>query len=777
MDGRCRGYKSWKRVIGIAVIFIILASIPKVHALDVPNSVTLSFVFNKPKSTTPYYTGSTSFTINNNKNKTLDYEIIWSNPSGITVSVYPKSGKLSPYESKTIYVDVEVSSSLSEGKYYVDLTVSDEEIHTVQLVINVEHKAEIEVDKSTLDFGAVDLSESKEISLKISEILGYKDVTVSISKVKGYDWISYPSSIIVEAGSSKTIYFKISSNKPGWEDLYGEEGKCSWEFNLKYDTATITIKIYAEIKLPAKLKVRDTSKHVTIYFDRPKSENPTFSKSVKIWVENLGYYSMDIVSVTKSGFGDLSVSISKPDSVSGYSEGLIEVDISAPSTLPEGSYYGEIHINAGSAGDEIVKINVDIRYGVKLIVSQDKIDFGEVEILKQYSKTISLREYLGYKSAENIRIVKISGNDWMSVNPSTLVGIPPGESVSIEFTLEPRGEAIPGEKYSWIYEVRSLNANTVTIKLSAKVIIISCSDINSEFEKLKNEFNKYGVLGGYSNIMDSTIDACEYAENVGGKTYRNTCYVILKISNIFKNIGDYLQDPNNKYLQLVFAGINLRSIPDDISEIPDSHLRNDLSLTYSELSSFFEKLAKAEAEKFYNIGKGYEHTNYLQASKSYEIASSIYTTINQEKAEETHKLSEKLSKKFNEIISEANDKSVKAQSLVEEAKKFMQKIGNDYYLINPLNYDDVSKRYLSAIGLYKEAINDYETAGDYVLKDYASEELKMLEEEWKVIKIRFIIYLVFLVVGFMIAMFRIIKGSLNYIRDVKELKIADDINP
>jgi len=775
MDGRCKRYEAWKRAFGVLILTaILLITSHKACALSVPSSITVDFVFDKPKSTTPYYSESTSFTIENNENKTVNYAISWSTPNGISVTVSPSSGTLAPYESETISVDVDVSSDLDEGSYYVDLIVSGDGTHYVQLIINIKHKVKLEVEDTSLDFGEVDVSDSKSVELTIKEVLGYKDATVTITKVKGNDWISYPSSVTVYAGSSKTITFSLSSYKPGWEDLYDSKGRCSWEFKISCDEYSYTIKVYAEIKLPAKLSIYAPTKYVTIKFDKPKKDNPTYRRTIRIWVRNLGYYSMEIRSITKSGFSGLDISISKPDSVRGYSEELVKVDIHAPSTLSEGTYSGKIYIDAGSAGKASVEIKVKIIHCVKLVVSQEKINFGDVEIMKPFTKTIWLGEELGYKNIENVRIVKVSGNDWITVSPSSLAGIPAGKSVTVDFILKPRGEAVPGEIYMWTYEVRSSNANTVKITLKARVIL---TDLTKKLKDLKFKLSGYNIPHSYANAVDTFINAYTYAEKVGGEDYRNTWLIASKMIYVLENVETYLSNPDEKASCLVLAGLNLRNIEEDISKISNSELRNDVSSAYTYLKSFFEELARIEAKKYFEKGKENEDRNYLISALSYRISSSIYSTIDQKRAEDVHKLAEKMSKKFDEMVSKANDRRVKAMSLIDDARKLMQKIGNDYYLLNPLNYDDVSKMYASAMGLYEDAISDYKVAGELVLKDYASKELKIIEEEWESIKLRFFAYLAFLIIVFVLITYRVVKGTLNYISDVKELRGGNVVNP
>ena len=578
----------------------------------------------------------------------------------------------------------------------------------------------------------------------------------------------------MSAGSSETITFRLSSHKPGWEDLYDSRGHCSWEYEISGGGYNFTIEIYAEVKLPAKLSVYAPTEYVTIYFDRPKKENPTFRKSVKIWVKNLGYYPMEIRSVTKSGFNGLRIGISKPERVEGYSEEAVRIDINAPPTLSEGTYSGKIYIDAGSAGKKTVEIEVRIVHRVKLVVSQDNIDFGKVEIMTSSTKSIWLGEELGYKSIENVRIVKISGNDWITVKPSSFTGIPAGRSVSVVFTLTPRGEAIPGEEYTWTYEVRSSNANKVTIKLKANITL---TDLTEKLRAVKSELDKYDIPRGYANAVDELIYAYRYAERIGREDYRSTWLVASKTLYVLESVEAYLSNPDEKSSCLVLAGLNLRNIPEDISKISNSQLRNDVNTAYTHLKSFFEELARIEAEKYFKKGKENEGRNYLISARSYMISSAIYSTIDQKRAEEVHNLAEEMSKRFDEFVGKANDRRVEAISLIDDARRLMQKVGNDYYILNPLCYDDVSRRYASAVGLYEDAIRDYEVAGEMVLKDYASRELKLIKEEWENVKLRFFAYLAFLIVVFVLITYRVVKGTLNYISDVKELRGGDVVNP
>jgi tetratricopeptide (TPR) repeat protein len=384
-----------------------------------------------------------------------------------------------------------------------------------------------------------------------------------------------------------------------------------------------------------------------------------------------------------------------------------------------------------------------------------------------------LSEALGCRDIKNVSIVRISGNDWMSVSPSSLAGIPAGKSVAIEFILTPRGEAVLGEGYSWTYEVRSSNANKVTIKLKARIIY----DITGKLRNITSNLSKFDIPRGYVKAVDELIEAYRFSEKLGKDDYRNTLSVASKSQYVLEGIYAYLSNPDKNTSCLVLAGLNLRNIPEDISNISNSQLRNDVNTAYTHLKSFFEELARIEAEKYFEKGKENEGKNYLISAQSYRVSSAIYSIIDQKKAKEIHNLAEEMSKKFDEFVGKANDKRVEAMSLIDDARKLMQKVGNDYCILNPLNYDDVSRMYESAMGLYEDAIKDYEVAGELVLKDYASRELNLVKEEWKEIKLRFFVYLAILIVVFVLVTYRVVKGTLNYVSDVRELRNGDIVNP
>lgn len=138
--------------------------------------------------------------------------------------------------------------------------------------------------------------------------------------------------------------------------------------NKKYRYLTITILIsvfifsaYPILAAPI-LRVSEDQIINNINLDNRFGTAPTFSDTKTFYIYNDGNTSMTISSVTVSSPGSgISMSISSsPSSVLAGSSGIVKVSVTAPSTVPTGSYSGVITVITPSAGSNTIKLIMNI---------------------------------------------------------------------------------------------------------------------------------------------------------------------------------------------------------------------------------------------------------------------------------------------------------------------------------------------------------------------------------------------------------------------------------
>ena len=769
-------------IVAIAVLGALMsvALVPMASALEVIGSPSVSFTFDRPKAENPTFTDTTSFTLRNTKNATVNIiSITDTSPEGITVQATPSSYVINRYDSITVSLVVVVKCSLSEEPPNGEVTVtSDDGTYTIPISISISHGVKLEVSPLSVDFGRVDVDEGATASVTFKETLGYKSVSVSLSRKSGNEW-AYPgeSSFSVDPCGSKTISFYLAESKSGWESY---RRSYSWTFSATSEGGNYNIKLDAELLLPPKLSV-GRSASCTVTFDKPKSGKPTFRKNFYIPVKNQGYYSMSINRVSLNGFSSKpKVTVDYPSSVGGYSTKNIVLSVEAPYDTREGTYSGKVNIDAGSAGSADVSASIKIEYGIGLDVSPISKDLKRVEIYTEEKDVkVTLKETLGYKSINNVLIKKVSGPEWISVSPTGIPGIPPEGSDTVTFTLKFRGEAEVGKEYKWTYSVDTENAGSKTITLKAKADL-DRSKVIAELNALKSSTVAQRYPAARTAISESLsmIDVPEekvlIAEDWGfAMSAATQTATVLNLTN------KYLDDKERSmaFSNLQSGAMLSKFVSSNAGSIADSEVRSHAKESADALDNLMSNILSEAASYFEEKGQKSETTNYLEAAKAYKCTATAYELLGDTKGETYKHNFEEMVKQHDDLVIGANENRVNAERELMLLEPKLSEIGSVHVILNPFAYDDVSSGYYYALSTYSDVIEKYGHAGEVRMKSDSENRFSELKKDGKSISTLFFAYMVFLSIIFMLVVFRLSKGVVDYLRDSGEIMLGDVVNP
>lgn len=769
----------------VFALFLLLVNTTSAGSLNVPDSLKVSKAFDKPKDTTPSFTSSTSFTIRNNANKTVAYSIsdITTEP-GLTIKPSPSSGKIAPYGSAYVSLTIALSSSLSEGEHTGRVRVSgDGESHTILIRISITQKAKLVVSPTSVTFDTIGPSGSSSKSVTFSETLGYKTVKVSLKRTSGKGWVTASSnSFDVGAGSAKPITFSL---KPSGIT----SDKCVRHHSWKYSVSSTegagssTINLKGEICCPAKLSY-DHRTHTTLRFNEPKSEHHTFHTMARIKVSNTGCERMQLKSPrVSSPSGGVSISLKNyPSYVDGYSSDYIDLDVSAPYDTPERTYTGSVSIDAGSAGSGTAEVQVSIQYGVDLEVTPRIIAFGDVEILKEASRTVTLKEKFGYKSAKNIKISKKSGPNWISVQPSSMYGIPASGSDSVKFVLTFEGDAILGMKYDWVYEVSS-DADRDTISLSARAMHVNNEELLNELEGMRNTglYSKY--QSKTENIISSGVDmksAAKSDKTLTTEDWGHLELVLMQSLSLLKSLNDVTEhldknDHDTAFEKIIVALRSSKSIGGHSKMIAGSTVSTYAKKVSTAADGLVSNMLADETSYYKDRAEEMNETNYLEAFKACRNVATVYgLTQESSKEDDFNSKADVLLELHDDEVENANKDRVEAEKIALDMKENeLTRIGGGYALFNPFNYDVVAKGYGQAIETYEGTIASYNKAGEIRMSEDAAKYLAELKGEWTFMRIGFYVFMLILIAILVFVLFRSVKGMLAYITDSNEERLGN----
>lgn len=259
--------------------------------------------------------------------------------------------------------------------------------------------------------------------------------------------------------------------------------------------------------------------NVDFAFNIPKSSNPHYSKTVSLDISNNGDSELIIYSITSSNpnsYITITVLNNQQFSIPNGSSKSISISVSADKESGEGTYTGYISIVSNAETKE-VDIKVTITHYASIEVIPSTLSFGRVGRTQTPTETLTIKETLGYKSAENIQITKISGNNWINVGsyPST---IPAGGSINVDFTMI-ESKNPDYNNYTWKYQISSSNAGSAEVTINAYLLLpaklgdIPNFEVSFLFNKPKGTVSRYrnNVYIKLKNIGDETLNLSSYS--------------------------------------------------------------------------------------------------------------------------------------------------------------------------------------------------------------------------------------------------------------------------
>jgi hypothetical protein len=790
-----------KLAIGAVILVALLHCVGTAGAADMtvsPSSIAVSFAFDQPKGTAHYEVQRTVTIQNTNPdpNSTISGDI-GSISGDISITPNYDSFLLHGGESLSVTLTIVADPSASEGTHTFTIGVGEE---SVIFTVTITYYARIEVSPSSIDFGRVHRTDNPTKIVRISELYGYKDVQIILQR-SGNSWVTREpeGTISISAGEHEDVTFLLTPGTPNRNDY-------SWTFSLSSTTSHTTISpssihLEAYILMPAKLGDLDDEK-LDITFDEPKGTVSRYVRDIDVRVRNEGDETMQVSSsVSQSPGGGISINIvDSPRDVTGKSSKTIELRVVAPYDAPEGTYQGEVYVDAGAAGQGTVDITIVIKWPVDFSISTTSIDFGSIELKERGYETkqvdITLTEYYLYKPVRNLRFSATGeyGN-WLK-EELDFAEIPPGESRTVTLKIEPGLEAVPKD-YVWTYNIGAYEIAAKHIGVKAKIVPLNITKVMEGLRSFRGTplHSKYPSS---ESIIANGIAMLEVVESseIGADDWEKIPVLMTGTLSLLSSLNDgivFTEAANygeaveslsaaSVSTATLAANSNLNNgaiagYAEDISAEADNTTKEVLmdEAKLLELRGWTLKKAVEYAVAIDNIGGLKEDENVLEAALSYQYAAMLYGLLNdKEKRLENVYEGSVLMDRHDELVSDATDLRLRAETSIATSKEEdLSRIWDLYLLFNPYNYDTFVTSYKTAEGYLEEASQKYKVAGERFLYDQTEGELNRLKSD-----MRFILSLFFIACGlygvlFLYAITRIVRGTMTYMRDVYEREVGD----
>ncbi|WP_115865326.1 hypothetical protein [Halorussus litoreus] len=217
---------------------------PRFGDVSMPDT---SMVFDEPQSQVSSYTETVTVEVPNAGDQTMNVQgVSASTDSGqVSASVADYDGQIDGQSSGEVVVEVEADPTASEGSYSLSVDVNSQEdgTETVTSSVGVTHEVALSVERTSLGFGDVVITENLTQSTDVAETLEYQDVTdLSITKESGPDqWLTVVERPPERLTAGDAAPFVVAVQFDTGAELYREY---TWEYRVEgdgIDAQTITV--------------------------------------------------------------------------------------------------------------------------------------------------------------------------------------------------------------------------------------------------------------------------------------------------------------------------------------------------------------------------------------------------------------------------------------------------------------------------------------------------------------------------------------------------------
>lgn len=409
-------------------------------------------------------------------------------------------------------VEIDVDDDADEGTYSLTAEIEDSLDNDATTTIDVEvFKPPVaETDPETVDMGEILIGEEGSAEIDIEEVTGRNDVDslqVAVAGVADGDIsVSELDGLSVSAGETTTAELSVTVD----EDA-GQGDTLEWVVELTPDAEnapTTELVVTADVIYPPYFGPLDAS-DTEIRFDEPRTSVDEFTHTVEVTVPNDGDLPMTDLdaSASISGAGvDAEVAV-VPSSIEGRSSDTVSVTVTADSETSDGTRSLSVDVESEEAGSETIETDVEIKQFPRLGVSPGSVDFGEVSISTEQTRSVAFSEELEYKDIEQLSVTLEDGPDegWLEFDDPP-AALDAGETQRVFFSIEFDADAELFVTYEWDFEIDGSDIDTRNFTVRAVPRPVECTEVVEELEAYDSDDD---TANQFADRMADTIRIVE----------------------------------------------------------------------------------------------------------------------------------------------------------------------------------------------------------------------------------------------------------------------------
>ncbi|WP_257297687.1 hypothetical protein [Haloarchaeobius sp. FL176] len=703
----------------------------------------------------------------------------------ITASTSSEPNRVDAGETETVTVDIAVDESIREGVHSIDLTLEDSlgNVETVRFDIEVVKATSVESDEPVVDLGNVLVGTSESVPVTIAEQTGYDSVDVSVSDPSGVNRNASASvsglSGRLGAGDSRTGTATVSIDGDA-----AQHAEKTWTVQLDTDDPDAerkSFRIDARVIYPAMFG-DSTGTGASYTFDERRGES-TFTREVTTTVENTGDLPLAIedVSVGSPTFDDDYVSADltrASDSVPGLDSRDYNLDVTLDSEVPEGDHTLGVRFTSSnaSAGTQTVEVPLTVEHETELDTDSERVEFGQLEISRTDTATVTVSEALGYNAIENLTLQRVDGPDqgWLTVQRDVPEQLAAGSESQTVFGLQFDTDAEVLTPYEWTYRVDGDDVEPRTITVTAEPGIIEGEETH---ERLQS-FGDHPDLGESAGSMDEMLTRLEEKIEDGdlesgqdisrGFTAAQTFVEYLDAA---ERVQEVRESEGNEAAQdeLVRSASTYNTVALYVSELEDPELR-DLGQQALEEGNVVLDDEISTQRSYYEERIASEETSLLEeAMFKRSLARIAVLEGEDERATQLQAESDAAFEAYSANVSQGQASLQEARSARENLSgSMLTSVGGTPLLLNPANLGPFDKRSAHIEAQYDEAIAHFEAVGEQETADSIRAERGQRLSALSTARTAMFVVTAGYVLAFLALVLHLIRGTLAYVSDANE---------
>lgn len=646
-------------------------------------------------------------------------------PSGLSASASSTPEWIDAGSSAGLDIGVTADESVTEGTYTFDATVTDsmgnEETFTVE--VDVLKPPVADVDGGSVDLGDVLVGDSKTISFDVQEVSGYEgldglDVDSVSGDPNGDISVDVPYGFSTSAGGSGEVSATISANADA-----RQHHSLDFDVQLSGDDRNSPqreVTLTGRVIYPATLE-RVTTSPDTLVFDEPREQVSAHRQETSVEIRNSGDLEMDVTGVSASvSSPNIDASVSDiPSTVGGTDSETATVEIAADPTTREGTHTVQVDVRTADAGSESIVREFEVEHQTGLEIEETDVQFGEVTITNQVSRSIDVGERLGYNDLENVDVSVVDGPDqWLAITSRPPENVDAGEYAPLVFDLQFDTKAEAYQQYTWEVRVDPDNVEAENITVSATAQLLSVEGITSDLdERTSGGGWQQRAAGDTTEALSSMEQRLRDGENVtAGDIWRSltigqsTVILIDAVEAVERQQADGNYEAAQS--QVVSALVAHNLVEEYAAEIEDDAASTQLRSVVETTEEPVEAIVEEQKTHYEDVFASEDATALQRYSASTSLAALERHQGNTERADEYAERAEQEFSAYQSLVTEGTEsrQSARETRRALEANATLTMLGQPI-VANPARIDSVRQLRQSVNSDYETAVQSFEDAG------------------------------------------------------------------